>query len=212
MGRVDNIKAPIINELDAFEDVFRSSMKSKVPLLDKITHFIIKRKGKQMRPMFVFLAAKCVGEITEATYRAASVIELIHTATLVHDDVIDDAMERRGFFSLNAIWKNKIAVLVGDYLLSRGVLMAVDNDDFSLLKIISTSVKKMSEGELLQLEKSRGVNLNEEVYLQIIEQKTASLIASCCEAGANSTNASEEVKTAMGNFGIQVGMAFKVNP
>lgn len=210
MGRVDNIKAPIINELDAFEDVFRSSMKSKVPLLDKITHFIIKRKGKQMRPMFVFLAAKCVGEITEATYRAASVIELIHTATLGHDDVIDDAMERRGFFSLNAIWKNKIAVLVGDYLLSRGVLMAVDNDDFSLLKIISTSVKKMSEGELLQLEKSRGVNLNEEVYLQIIEQKTASLIASCCEAGANSTNASEEVKTAMGNFGIQVGMAFQI--
>ncbi len=210
MGRVDSIKAPILKELSAFEDHFRNAMKSRVPLLDKITHFIIKRKGKQMRPMFVFLAAKCLGEISQSTFRAASVIELIHTATLVHDDVIDDAMERRGFLSLNAIWKNKIAVLVGDYLLSRGLLMSVDNDDFPLLKIISTSVKKMSEGELLQLEKSRGINLDEEVYLNIIEQKTASLIASCCEAGARSTQASAEQCQAMRDFGTAVGMAFQI--
>ncbi|TXC85112.1 polyprenyl synthetase family protein [Luteibaculum oceani] len=210
MGRVDNIKAPIIEELEAFEDRFRKSMKSKVPLLDKITHFIIKRKGKQMRPMFVFLSAKAVGNISDGTFRAASLIELLHTATLVHDDVIDDAMERRSFFSINALWKNKIAVLVGDYLLSKLLVLAIDHNEFELLRIVSTSVKKMSEGELLQLEKSRGINLNEEVYLNIIEQKTASLISTCCHAGATSATDNEEHKEALKNFGTQVGMAFQI--
>ncbi len=210
MGRVDRIKAPIIEELNAFEDRFRSSMKSQVPLLNKITHFIIKRKGKQMRPMFVFLSAKASGAITDSTYTAASIMELLHTATLVHDDVVDDAMERRGFFSLNAIWKNKIAVLVGDFLFSRGLILSIEKDEFELMRIITESVKKMSEGELLQLEKSRGVNLKEEVYLEIIEHKTASLIGACCLAGASSVKASEEVQQNLWNFGIQAGMAFQI--
>ncbi|MGB0165641.1 MAG: polyprenyl synthetase family protein [Luteibaculum sp.] len=210
MGRVDRIKAPITKELDAFEDRFRASLQSKVPLLNKITHFIVKRKGKQMRPMFVFLCAKAVGEISDTTFRAAALIELLHTATLVHDDVVDDAMERRGFFSLNAIWKNKIAVLVGDYLLSRGLILAVENKEFNLLEIVTRSVKEMSEGELLQLEKSRGVNLDESVYLNIIEQKTASLISSCCEAGVSSVGVDAKTQEAFRKFGTYVGMAFQI--
>lgn len=193
-----------------FESYFQRAMKSNSGLLDKITHYIIKRKGKQMRPMFVFLSSKVCGQITPSTYNAASLIELLHTATLVHDDVVDDAQTRRGFFSINALWKNKIAVLVGDYLLSRGLLLSVENNEFNLLKIVSTAVKEMSEGELLQQEKSRLLNITEEVYYKIITQKTASLIASCCAAGAAAANAKEEDQEKMHNFGINVGMAFQI--
>lgn len=193
-----------------FESYFQRAMKSNNGLLDKITHYIIKRKGKQMRPMFVFLSSKVCGQITPSTYNAASLIELLHTATLVHDDVVDDAQTRRGFFSINALWKNKIAVLVGDYLLSRGLLMSVENNEFNLLKIVSTAVKEMSEGELLQQEKSRLLNITEEVYYKIITQKTASLIASCCAAGAAAAQASEIDQQKMHDFGINVGMAFQI--
>jgi octaprenyl-diphosphate synthase len=186
MSKLDQIKKPIEKEIKEFEPRFRASMKSRVSLLDKIMHYIIKRKGKQMRPMFVFLSAKVFGETTDSTYRAAAMIELLHTATLVHDDVVDDANKRRGFFSINAIWKNKIAVLVGDYLLSKGLLLAVENDEFELLKIMSNSVKEMSEGELLQIEKARKLDITENIYYDIIRQKTATLIASCCASGANS--------------------------
>ena len=185
-------------------------MKSAVPLLDTITNYIIKRKGKQMRPMFVFLSAGTCGNINESTYRAASLIELLHTATLVHDDVVDDSNERRGFFSLNALWKNKIAVLVGDYLLSKGLLLSLNNDDFQLLKIVSNAVKEMSEGELLQIEKARRLDISEEVYFNIITQKTASLIASCCESGASSVNAKPEVQQKMKKFGELTGIAFQL--
>lgn len=204
------IKSPIADEIEAFEDTFRQSMKSNVPLLDKIMHFIIKRKGKQMRPLFVFLSAKATGNICNSTHHAAALIELLHTATLVHDDVVDNAYERRGFFSLNALWKNKIAVLVGDYLLSRGLLLAVDNREYEILKIVSDAVRRMSEGELLQMEKARGLNLDEEVYYEIIRSKTAVLIAACCSAGACSTGASAEVTEKMRIFGENVGMAFQI--
>lgn len=193
-----------------FESYFRNAMKSNNGLLDKITHYIIKRKGKQMRPMFVFLSSKVCGQITPSTFNAASLIELLHTATLVHDDVVDDAETRRGFFSINALWKNKIAVLVGDYLLSRGLLLSVENKEFELLRIVSTAVKEMSEGELLQQEKSRLLNITEDVYYQIINQKTASLIASCCESGAAAAGASEEEQAKMKAFGTNVGMAFQI--
>jgi octaprenyl-diphosphate synthase len=185
-------------------------MKSNNGLLDKISHYIIKRKGKQMRPMFVFLASKLSGGVTQSTYNAASLIELLHTATLVHDDVVDDAQTRRGFFSINALWKNKIAVLVGDYLLSRGLLLSVDNGEFDLLRVVSTAVKEMSEGELLQQEKSRLLNITEEVYYKIITQKTASLIAACCAAGAIAAKTSKEDIDKMHEFGINVGMAFQI--
>jgi len=171
MSKVADIKAPISEEMRLFETHFKESMKSNTPLLDKITHYIIKRKGKQMRPMFVFLSAKLCGEVTEASYTAASMIELLHTATLVHDDVVDDAYRRRGFFSVNALWKNKIAVLVGDYLLSKGLLLSVENEDFDLLKILSTSVREMSEGELLQLEKARNMSVTKDIYFEIIRKE-----------------------------------------
>ena len=175
--KIKDIKKPITQEMSEFEGWFRSALKSNVPLVDKIMHYIIRRKGKQMRPMFVFLTAKALGETNKSSYVAASLIELLHTATLVHDDVVDDAYKRRGFFSINALWKNKIAVLVGDYLLSKGLLLAIDNDEFNLLKIVSTAVKEMSEGELLQIEKARRLDISEEIYFEIIRQKTATLIA-----------------------------------
>jgi octaprenyl-diphosphate synthase len=207
---LDEIKHPIRKEMDEFELKFRKAMQSTVPLLDRIMHYIVKRKGKQMRPMFVFLSAGLNGGITESTYRAASLIELLHTATLVHDDVVDDSNLRRGFFSINAIWKNKIAVLVGDYLLSRGLLLSVEHEEFELLKIVSTAVRKMSEGELLQIEKARKLDINEEIYYDIIQAKTASLIASCCATGASSVKANQENVTRMHDFGQAVGMAFQI--
>jgi len=210
MQTLDQIQAPIASEMLEFESYFRNAMKSENGLLDRITHYIIKRKGKQMRPMFVFLAGKLCGGITSSTYNAASLIELLHTATLVHDDVVDDAQMRRGFFSINALWKNKIAVLVGDYLLSRGLLMSIDRDEFRLLHIVSRAVKEMSEGELLQQEKSRLLNITEEVYFEIIRQKTASLIGACCESGAASTGTSDENIEKMYKFGILVGLAFQI--
>ena len=203
-------KTVIKNELAAFEDYFKNAMKCRVALLDRIMQFIVKRKGKQIRPMFVFLSAKLGGEINESTYRAASLVELLHTATLVHDDVVDDAKERRGFFSINALWKNKIAVLVGDYLLSKGLLLSLENNDYKVLQILSTAIKQMSEGELLQLEKARNLNLKEEIYYDIIKGKTASLLASCCAAGAFSTFKDEAIVEKMGIFGEKVGMAFQI--
>ncbi len=210
MTAVQEIKASIAEEMGEFEIRFKRSMKSNTPLLDKITRYIIKRKGKQMRPMFVFLTAKLCGAVTDSTYTAASLIELLHTATLVHDDVVDDANLRRGFFSINALWKNKIAVLVGDFLLSRGLLMSINNGEFDLLKIVSKAVSEMSEGELLQMEKARKLNITEEIYFDIIRQKTASLIAACCESGAFSVNASPEKCQMMYEFGQKVGIAFQI--
>ena len=207
---LDEIKHPILKEMEEFELKFRKAMQSSVPLLDRIMHYIVKRKGKQMRPMFVFLSAGLNGGISESTYRAASLIELLHTATLVHDDVVDDSNLRRGFFSINAIWKNKIAVLVGDYLLSRGLLLSVEHEEFELLKIVSTAVRKMSEGELLQIEKARKLDINEEIYYDIIQAKTASLIASCCATGASSVKGDQENVTRMHDFGQAVGMAFQI--
>jgi octaprenyl-diphosphate synthase len=207
---VKDIKAPVAFEMKEFEAHFKKAMKSTTPLLDKITHYIIKRKGKQMRPMFVFLSAKCLGQVSESTYTAASLIELLHTATLVHDDVVDDANTRRGFFSINALWKNKIAVLVGDYLLSQGLLLSIENGEFELLKYVSRAVKEMSEGELLQIEKARKLNIQEEDYYNIIRQKTASLIAACCATGASSVQASKEDVDKMYRFGELVGMAFQI--
>ncbi|WP_177762546.1 polyprenyl synthetase family protein [Flavobacterium sp. I3-2] len=213
MKIVEQIKQPIEQEMKLFEDKFRNSMNSKVALLNRITHYLINRKGKQMRPMFVFLTAKMVngGEMNERTYRGAAVIELIHTATLVHDDVVDDSNKRRGFFSINALWKNKIAVLVGDFLLSKGLLLSIDNDDFDLLKIISVAVREMSEGELLQIEKARRLDITEEVYYEIIRQKTATLIAACCSLGACSVQPNDkELVEKMRLFGEYVGMAFQI--
>ena len=207
---VKDIKAPVAKEMQEFEAHFKESMKSTVPLLDKITHYIVKRKGKQMRPLFVFLTAKLFQNINPSTYRAASLIELLHTATLVHDDVVDESYKRRGFFSINALWKNKIAVLVGDYLLSRGLLLSVENEEFDLLKIVSTSVKLMSEGELLQIEKARKLDIEEEVYFDIITKKTATLIASCCATGAKSANQSDEIIEQMRLFGEKVGISFQI--
>jgi octaprenyl-diphosphate synthase len=209
-AEIKSIQVPIADDILNFETKFRASMKSNVMLLDKIMTYIVKRKGKQLRPMFVFLCARLCGQINESTFRGASLIELLHTATLVHDDVVDDANFRRGFFSINALWKNKIAVLVGDYLLSRGLLLAVDNNDFSLLKIVSNAVKEMSEGELLQIEKARNLDITEEIYFEIIRQKTASLIASCCAVGASSVNSSDEIIARMKTFGEKVGMAFQI--
>lgn len=212
MKIVSKIKLPIEKEMELFEKKFTQSMSSKVSLLNRITHYVVNRKGKQMRPMFVFLIAKmnADGVVNERTYRGASVIELIHTATLVHDDVVDDSNRRRGFFSINALWKNKIAVLVGDYLLSKGLLLSIDNDDFDLLKIISVAVREMSEGELLQIEKARKLDITEEVYFEIIRQKTATLIAACCAMGAKSVNASEEKVENMRKFGELIGIAFQI--
>lgn len=210
MQSIDQIKQPVEAEMQLFEQKFKTFMASSVPLLDKITHYIVKRKGKQLRPMFVFLSARVCGEINDSTYRAASLIELLHTATLVHDDVVDDSNERRGFFSINALWKNKIAVLVGDYLLSKGLLLSLDNNDFEILKIVSNAVREMSEGELLQIEKARKLDIEESIYFDIIRQKTASLIASCCASGAYSVGCNEDQVNKMRKFGELVGMAFQI--
>lgn len=207
---VEEIKRPINDEMKLFEQKFYESMQSKVPLLDKVTRFIVTTKGKQMRPMFVFLCAKLVGDVTEKTYRGASMIELIHTATLVHDDVVDESFKRRNFFSINALWKNKIAVLVGDYLLSKSVLLSTDHKDYDLLGVISRTIREMSEGELLQLEKARKLDITEEVYYEIIRQKTATLIAACCEIGVLSNNADEALAKKMMDFGTFTGMAFQI--
>ena len=212
MKPVEQIKQPILNEMEFFEQKFKTSMISNVPLLNRITHYIVKRKGKQMRPMFVFLVAKMVsnGGFKERTYRGASVIELIHTATLVHDDVVDDSNRRRGFYSLNALWKNKIAVLVGDFLLSKGLLLSIDNDDFDILKHISIAVREMSEGELLQIEKARNLDITEEVYFDIIRKKTATLIAACTAIGATSVDADKNEIEKMRKFGELIGIAFQI--
>ena len=212
MKVTEQIKDPIYEEMEHFEQKFSDSMSSKVALLNRITHFIVNRKGKQMRPMFVFLTAKLLGggKVTERTYRGASVIELIHTATLVHDDVVDDSNQRRGFFSINALWKNKIAVLVGDYLLSKGLLLCIHNEDFDLLKIISVAVREMSEGELLQIEKARNLDITEDIYFEIIRQKTATLLAACCAMGAQSVSDDEEAVEQMRVFGEILGMAFQI--
>ncbi len=208
---LDEIQAPIAAEMREFENKFRQSMRSKVLLLDKIMGYIVKRKGKQLRPMFVFFSAKLFAQgLTEATYRGAALIELLHTATLVHDDVVDDANYRRGFFSVNALWKNKIAVLVGDYLLSKGLLLSLNNQDFTLLQIVSNAVREMSEGELLQIEKARRLDITEEVYFDIIRQKTASLIASCCAVGASSAGADDAAIEKARLFGEKVGIAFQI--
>jgi octaprenyl-diphosphate synthase len=210
LSEVDKIKAPITENIEIFEGKFRDSMRSNVPLLEKITAYIVKRKGKQLRPMFVFLAAKAMGTVNESTYRAAALIELLHTATLVHDDVVDDSNERRGFFSINALWKNKISVLIGDYLLSRGLLLSLDNDDFHLLKIVSHAVREMSEGELLQIEKARRLDISEEIYFDIIRKKTATLIAACCAAGAASVTEDKARIEQMNKFGTLTGIAFQI--
>ena len=207
---VDDIKKPVKEEMALFEKKFKSAMKSDVALLDKITHYIIKRKGKQLRPLFVFLSAKMIAPVEEGTYIAASLIELLHTATLVHDDVVDDASERRGFLSINALWKNKIAVLVGDFLLSQGLLLTTSKNRIDLLHLVSKAVKAMSEGELLQMEKSRKMDITEEVYYNIIKQKTASLVAACCATGACSVTKNKELIAKMEQVGIYVGMAFQI--
>ena len=210
MSTLKDIQAPVKEEMNEFELKFRQSMKSKVMLLDKIMDYIIKRKGKQMRPLFVFLTAAITGNINEATHRGAALIELLHTASLVHDDVVDNAHYRRGFFSINALWKNKIAVLVGDFLLSKGLLLSLKNDDFELLRIVSNAVQQMGEGELLQMEKARKLDITEELYYEVIRQKTASLITSCCQVGASSGGGTAEDIAKMGTFGTNVGMAFQI--
>ncbi|QYJ68577.1 polyprenyl synthetase family protein [Flavobacterium litorale] len=212
MKIVEQIKQPIVREMELFEGKFHESMSSKVALLNRITYYIVNRKGKQMRPMFVFLTAKMIsgGTVNERTYRGAAVIELIHTATLVHDDVVDDSNRRRGFFSINALWKNKIAVLVGDYLLSKGLLLSIDHGDFDLLKIISVAVREMSEGELLQIEKARRLDITEAIYYEIIRQKTATLIAACCALGACSVAPDDVHTEKMRRFGELIGMAFQI--
>lgn len=207
---MDFVKNIIGEELQTFEKKFADAVRSQTPMLDRIMKYIIKRKGKQMRPMFVFLSAKLNGEINESTYRAAALVELLHTATLVHDDVVDESFERRGFFSINAIWKNKIAVLVGDYLLSKGLLLSTAHDDFRHLHILTDAVRQMSEGELLQMEKSRKLNLDEAIYFEIIKSKTASLLSSACAVGAYSTSKDEALTEKMKNFGEKVGIAFQI--
>jgi len=204
------IQAPIARELIAFDAYFKSAMRSDVALLDRVTQYILKTKGKQMRPMLVLFSAQISGGISPTTYRSAALVELLHTATLVHDDVVDDSDERRGFFSINALWKNKISVLVGDFLLSRGLLLSLDNGDFQALKIVSKAVKSMSEGELLQMQKARTLNLDEAVYFDIIRQKTASLFAACCEAGAGSATEDEHLREQMRLFGEKLGIAFQI--
>ena len=200
----------LADELKVFESKFRDAVKSNTPLLDRIMRFIVNRKGKQLRPMFVLLSAKLCGDINESTYRAASLVELLHTATLVHDDVVDESLERRGFFSTYALWKTKISVLVGDYLFAKGLLLSLDNNDFQILQILSDAVRLMSEGELLQIEKSRSLNLNEQLYFEIIRNKTASLLAAACSAGAFSTSHDNNLANNMRMFGDKVGIAFQM--
>lgn len=210
MSRLSAIKQPIKEEMITFQEFFKNSMKSTTPLLNIITRFILRTKGKQMRPMLVFLSAGMHGQATEATYHAAALIELMHTATLTHDDVVDDSNFRRGFFSINALWKNKIAVLIGDYLLARGLLLSVKYREYELLEVVSKAVDEMSQGELLQIEKARKLNIDEEVYFKIIEQKTAALIAACVKAGALSVQASTDVIQDMEEFGMCLGLAFQI--
>ncbi|MDX2360461.1 MAG: polyprenyl synthetase family protein [Crocinitomicaceae bacterium] len=209
MMSVNEIMDPVSSEMKEFEERFRASMKSKVPMLDKVTHYIIRRKGKQMRPMFIFLTAKMLGKVNDKTYDAATLVELLHTATLVHDDVVDDANERRGFFSVNALWKNKIAVLVGDYMLSKVLLLSIENGNTHILEVVARAVREMSEGELLQIEKARKLDITEEVYFDVIRQKTASLISTCCEAAALSVDRNDVAET-MRVFGETVGIAFQI--
>ncbi|MCA5003925.1 polyprenyl synthetase family protein [Sphingobacterium bovistauri] len=210
MRNLKEIQKPIATEIASFERKFKQSMQSSVPLLDIITQYLYKQKGKQMRPMFVFFAAGLCGEINESTYRGASLVELLHTASLVHDDVVDNANERRGLFSVNALWKNKVAVLVGDFLLAKGLLLSVNNEEHRLLKIVSHAVEQMSEGELLQIEKARKLDIKEDIYYEIIRKKTASLIASCCSCGASSVGADEQTVEKMRLFGEKVGLAFQI--
>ena len=212
MTEIKKIKEPIKEEMDVFEKKFKTSMMSEISLLNRITFFIVKRKGKQIRPMFVLLVAKLLGneKVNERSYRGAALIELIHTATLVHDDIVDDSYKRRGFFSVNALWKNKIAVLVGDFLLSKGMLLCIENKDFDLLEYISIAVREMSEGELLQAEKARGFDINEELYLEIIRKKTATLIATCCAIGAKSVNAEKKIVDKLFLFGELIGITFQI--
>ena len=200
----------IKDELKIFEGKFKDAVKSHTPMLDRIMRYVVKRKGKQLRPMFVFLAAKLCGNVNDSTYRAASLVEILHTATLVHDDVVDDSLERRGFFSVYALWKNKVSVLVGDYLLAKGLLLSLDHNDYEILHILSTAVRKMSEGELLQMEKSRSLNLSEDIYFEIIRNKTSSLLASACAAGAWSTSNNKEITEKMRLFGENIGTAFQI--
>ena len=212
MSKVYEIREPISKEMEIFENKFSKLMLSDVPLLNRITHYIIKRKGKQMRPMLIFLFSKLLssGKVNEKVYRGASVIELIHTATLIHDDVVDESNKRRGFFSINAIWKNKIAVLVGDFLLSKGMLLCIDNKDYDILDVISESVKQMSEGELLQIEKAKKLDIDEETYFEIIKKKTASLISSCCKIAAVSVNSSSSEIKKITRIGMHIGIAFQI--
>ncbi|CAN1484611.1 IspA Geranylgeranyl pyrophosphate synthase [Spirosomataceae bacterium] len=207
---IDEIQAPIIEEMSSFEKKFRNSMKTNVMLLDQIMKYIIHRKGKQIRPMFVFLTAGTVGQIADSTYRGAALIELVHTASLVHDDVVDDSNYRRGFFSINALWKNKVAVLVGDFLLSKGLDLSLKHKDYNLMEIVNNAVKEMSEGELLQIEKARKLDITEEIYFDVIRKKTASLIASCCAVGAASTGADETMVEKARLLGEKIGMAFQI--
>ncbi len=210
MTTLDNIKSAVSDELERFEAFYKDALHSDNFLLDKIGRYTLKHKGKQLRPLFVFLSAKCFGEVNESTFRAATFIELLHSATLIHDDVVDDAAERRGFASINALYKNKIAVLAGDYLLSKGMMIALENRDYQMLDMISETVKNMSEGEIFQLEKAKRFDISEDDYYQIIEKKTASLIASCCAIGAVSTGATPEQAQAMRQFGINAGIAFQI--
>jgi len=210
MSEIKEIRAPIENHLKVFENTFRKSMKSSVPLLNIITRYILKSKGKQMRPMFVFLTADMCGGIQDSSYHAATLIELLHTATLIHDDVVDDSHIRRGFFSINALWKNKIAVLVGDYLLSKGLETGLENNEFELLKIVTNATREMAEGELLQIEKARKLDITEDIYFDIIRKKTASLIAACCAAGATSVKADKQVIEKIYEFGTLTGIAFQI--
>src|SRR6201986_3268237 len=210
MLSINEIKKPIAAEIDVFEDTFKNSMYSSVPLLDRITHYIVKRKGKQIRPMFVFFSASICGGINESTHRGAALVELLHTATLVHDDVVDNSYQRRGFFSINALWKNKIAVLVGDYLLSNGLLLSMAKDHVRFLKIVWEAIRQMVEGELLQVEKVAKMDVEEPIYYEVIRQKTASLIASCCECGAASAGADDETIEKMRLFGEKIGIAFQI--
>lgn len=209
-GSIGQIKAPIEDELNIFEKSFRASMKTSVPLLDTIMNYIVKRKGKQIRPIFVLYSAALYGNINERTHRGASLVELLHTASLVHDDVVDESYLRRGFFSINALWKNKIAVLVGDFLLSKGLLLSVEHKDYDLLETVSNAVREMSEGELLQLERARHLDITEEIYFEIIRKKTASLIASCCQIGSQTTSADPTVHEQMRLFGELLGLAFQI--
>ncbi len=210
MGQLSKIKLPVSEELNRFNKLFSKTMKSKVPLLNIITNYVLKRKGKQIRPLLVFLTAKVIGDITNSTYTAATLIELLHTATLVHDDVVDDSYERRGFLSINALWKSKIAVLLGDYLLAKGLLISVETKEYEILEIVSDAVKEMSEGELLQIQKAKNLNISEEEYFEIIRKKTATLIAACAASGARSVTKDKKEIEKMKEFGIKIGIAFQI--